>query len=98
MIGAVLIATRILATRIGAMTMIATRITIRIIAGITTIILKLTKVESVDAMLNPAPSSDRARIENCPEVEPSLASAAFRYRLSTASFSAELAGGTIALK
>jgi hypothetical protein len=60
MTGAVLIATLILATRIGAMTMIVTRIAIPIIAGITTIILKLTKLESVDAILNPAPSSDRA--------------------------------------
>ena len=95
MTGAILIATRILATRIGATTMIVTRITIRIIATITTIILNLRKLETVDVMLNTAPSSDWASIENRPEVEPSLTSTALPYRLSTASFSAELADGTI---
>ncbi|MBV8585895.1 MAG: hypothetical protein JO308_06380 [Verrucomicrobia bacterium] len=99
MTGAVLIATLILATRTGAMMMIiATRITSRIIAIITTIAINLRKLETVDAMLNTAPSSDRARIENRPEVEPSLTSTALRYRLSAASFSAELAGGAIVLK
>jgi hypothetical protein len=53
----------------------------------------------VDARLNTAPSSDWARIENRPEVEPSLTSAAFNYRLSTAFLSAELAvGGAIVVK
>jgi hypothetical protein len=99
MTAAILIATLIHATRIGAMTMIVIRITNRIIAIIATITLKLTKLESVDAMLNTAPSSHRARIEIRPEVEPSLTSTTFRYRLSIVYLSAELAaGGKIVLK